>query len=77
MDDRDTIVIDDDADLERITVMGWTDEQGDVSVVGFKSPPMIPKGVEHVFICHAVFAGRWLDVHDRTLSTSGFGVNKC
>jgi hypothetical protein len=77
MDNRDTIVIDDDADLERITTLRWADEHGDVRVVGFKSPPVISKGVDHVVICHAVFAGRWLDVHDRMLPTAGDSVNKC
>lgn len=57
MDNRDTIVIDDDADLQGITTLRWADEHGDVRIIGCECLPMISKGVEHVVICHAVFAG--------------------
>jgi hypothetical protein len=77
VDNCDTIVIDNDTDLKWITALSRTDEHGDVWVVGFESPPVVPEGVEHVVVCHTVLSGRRLDVHNLTLPTGIAAVNKC
>jgi hypothetical protein len=51
------VVVLDDADLERLTSPGRTDEHRDLSIVGFEGSPVVSKGVEHVVIGDAVLAG--------------------
>jgi len=62
-DDRNAIGIVDDADLQRFTGRGRSDEHRDVGIVGRKASPVVSQCVEHVVIRDTVLAGARLDVH--------------
>ena len=63
MDDRDTIGVIDDADLQRLAVRGRSDEHRDVGIVGLEASPVVSQCMEHVVIGDTVLAGACLDVH--------------
>jgi hypothetical protein len=70
VDDRNAIGVVDDAHLQRFTVGGWTDEHGDVGIVGLEASPVVSKCVEHVVVGDTVLAGARLDVHSVRLRTA-------
>ena len=77
MNDRDTVVIDHDTDLERVTARGRTDEQRHVRIIRLIRLPMVPKGMDHFLVRHAVLACRRFDVREPTLPTRTPVVNRC
>ncbi len=63
MDDRDTIGVIDDADLQRLAVGGRSDEHRDVGIVGLETSPVVSECMEHVVVGDTVLAGARFDVH--------------
>lgn len=63
MDDRDTLGVVDDTNLQWPTGCGWSDEHRDVGIIGFEASPVVSECVEHVVIGDTVLAGARLDVH--------------
>jgi hypothetical protein len=41
MDDRNTVGIIDNTNLERLTVRGWSNEHRDVGVIGLEASPVV------------------------------------
>ena len=77
MDDRNTVGVVDDTNLQRLSVRGRSDEHGDVGIVGFEASPVVSQRVEHVVIGDTVLAGARLDVHPVRLRTGLVIVNIC
>ncbi len=77
MNDRHAIVIDHDTDLERFPASGRTDEHGHARIIRLIGLPVVPKGMDHVVVRHAVLACRRRDVHEPTLPTRTTNVNRC
>lgn len=73
-----SLLIVDDADLERLCVPGWSDVYRDVRIVGLERLPVVAECMEHVVVADTVLAGARLDV-DRfgTVPTSHRIVNIC
>jgi hypothetical protein len=63
MDDRNTIGVIDDTNLQGLAVRGRSDEHGDVGIVGLEASPVVSQCMEHVVIGDTVLAGARLDVH--------------
>ena len=63
MDDRDASSVIDDADFQRLSIRGRSDEHRDVGIIGLESSPVVSECVEHVVIGDTVLAGARLDVH--------------
>ena len=63
MDDRDTVGIIDNTNLQRLTVRGRSDEHRDVGIIGLEASPVVSKCMEHVVFGDTVLAGARLDVH--------------
>ena len=63
MNDRLTVVINDDADLELLTVSCWAHEHRGGRIVGGEHDHVVALGVEHVVVADAVLARAGLDVH--------------
>jgi hypothetical protein len=77
MDDRDTIGVVDNADLQRLTARGRSDEHRDVGIIGVESSPVVSQCMEHVVIGDTVLAGARLDVHSVRLRIGLRIVNIC
>jgi hypothetical protein len=77
MDDRNTIGVVDNADLQRLTVRGRSDEHRDVGIIGVESSPVVSQRMEHVVIGDTVLAGARLDVHSVRLRIRLRIVNIC
>ncbi len=67
MDDRLTIIIDDDTNLNRCAVSPWPDEHCHRRVASCEHSPVMSISVQHVVISDTVLAGARLDVHLHTL----------
>ena len=77
MDDRNTIGVIDNTDLQRLTLRGRSDEHRDVGIIGFEASPVVSQRMEHVVIGDTVLAGARLDVHPVRLRTGLVIVNIC
>jgi hypothetical protein len=77
MDDRNTVGIIDNTNLERLTVRGWSNEHRDVGVIGLEASPVVSQCVEHVVIGDIVLAGARIDVHSVRLRIRSPIVNIC
>ena len=77
MDDRNTVGIIDNTNLERLTVRGWSNEHRDVGIIGLEASPVVSQCVEQVVIGDTVLAGARLDVHSVRLRTKQATVNIC
>lgn len=77
MDDRNAVGIIDNANLQRLTVRGRSDEHRDVGIVGLEASPVVSQCVEHVVIGDTVLAGARLDVHCVRLRGGHPVVNMC
>ena len=77
MDDRDTIGVIDDADLQRLAVRGRSDEHRDVGIVGLEASPVVSQRMEHVVVGDTVLAGARLDVRLVRLRIGLRIVNMC
>jgi len=77
MDHRCSILVGDDADLQRLRARRRTDEHRDRVVVGLEGLPVMSKGVEHVVVGDTVLAGARLDVHLGSVTTISTTVNTC
>lgn len=62
MDDRNTIGVIDNTDLQRLTLRGRSDEHRDVGIIGFEASPVVSQSMEHVVIGDTVLAGARFDV---------------
>ena len=56
MDDRDTVGIIDNTNLQRLTVRGRSDEHRDVGIIGLEASPVVSKCMEHVVFGDTVLA---------------------
>ena len=63
MDDRLTMFVGHDTDLEGLSVLPRSDEHRELGVVGCESSPVMSIRVQHVFVSDTVLAGACLDVH--------------
>src|SRR4051812_27346123 len=73
-----SLLIVDDADLERFRTAGWSDVHRDVRVIGLERLPVVAECVEHVVVADTVLAGARLDVdHFGTVPTTLRFVNTC
>jgi hypothetical protein len=77
VDDRDAIGIVDDADFQRLSVRGRSDEHRDVGIIGLEASPVVSECVKHVVIGDTVLAGARLDVHLVMLRIRLIFVNTC
>ena len=77
MDDRNTVGVIDNTDLQRLTVRGRSDEHGDVGIIGFEASPVVSQCMEHVVIGDTALAGARLDVHPVRLRIGLPIVNIC
>jgi hypothetical protein len=77
MDDRNTIGVIDNTDLQRLTLRGRSDEHRDVGIIGFEASPVVSQSMEHVVIGDIVLAGARLDVHPSRLPIGPPVVNIC
>jgi len=77
MDDRHTIDVIDNANLQRLAVRRWSDEHRDVGIIGLEASPVVSECVEHVVIGDTVLACARLDVHRVMLRIEPAGVNMC
>lgn len=77
MDHRDTVVIDDHSDFQRIASPRGPDEHRHVRIVCFEGSPVVSNCVQHVVIVDAVPAGCRLDVHPASVRTNLQIVNMC
>ena len=77
MDDRDTVGIIDDTNLQRLSVRGRSDEHGDVGIVSLEASPVVSQRMEHVVVGDTVLAGARLDVHCVRLRSGHAVVNIC
>jgi hypothetical protein len=63
VNDRNTIGIIDDADLQRCSVRRRSNEHRHVRIIGLEPSPVVSECMEHVVIGDTVLAGARLDVH--------------
>ena len=77
MDDRLTVVVDDDTYLQRLASPRGADKHRDRRVVGLERSPVMSKSVQHVLVVDTVLAGTWIDVHHVTLGRRLSCVNIC
>ena len=75
MNERDTVGVIDNANLERLSVRRRSDEHRDVGIVSLEGSPVVSECVEHVVIGDTVLAGARLDVHPVMLGTEPTNVN--
>ena len=67
MDDRDAIVVNHDADLERSRRHRRPDEHRHVRVVGLERSPVMSNCVQHVVVGDTVLAGAGFDVYQTSV----------
>lgn len=77
MDDRDTIGVVDDTDLQWLAVGGRSDEHRDVGIVGLEASPVVSECVKHVVVGDTVLSCARLDVHYGRLRIEPPSVNIC
>ena len=77
MDDRDAISVIDEADFQRFSIRGRSNEHRDVGIIGRESSPVVSECVEHVVIGNTVLASARLDVHQFRLRIDMTIVNIC
>ena len=77
MDDRRTVLVHDDADLERPSGRIEADEHRHLVVVRGEGPDRMSECMQHVFVWNAVPAGAGLDLHSWTVQTRRDIVNTC
>lgn len=77
MDDRNTVDVIDDADLQGLAARGRSDEHGDVGIIGFEASPVVSQCMEHVVIGDTALAGARLDVHRVRLRIGLRIINIC
>jgi len=77
VDDRDVTSVIDDTDLQRLAVLGRSDEHRDVGIIGLEASPVVSECVEHVAIGDTVLAGARLDVQVVKLGSRLPIVNIC
>lgn len=77
MDDRHTVLVDDNAHLQRDASRGRTDEHRHVGIVRLERSPVVLEGVSHVVIWDTVLTSMRIDVHDVSVRGDGTNVNRC
>ena len=77
MNDRDAIGIIHNADLQRLTDRGRTDEHRDIGIVRLEASPVMSECMEHVVIGDTVLASARLDIHFPRLRRAPTIVNTC
>lgn len=63
MNDRDSLFIGHDADLERLCRQRWANEQGDGRIVCLERLPVMSPRVKHVLVVYPVLTGARFNIH--------------
>ena len=77
VNDRNTVSVIDDADLQGFSVRRRSNEHRHVRIIGFEASPVVSECMEHVVIGDTVLAGARLDVHPFRLRIETTIVNMC
>ena len=75
VNDRNTVSVIDDADLQGFSVRRRSNEHRHVRIISFEASPVVSECMEHVVVGDTVLAGARLDVHMARIRSTMAVVN--